>query len=75
MTVPRAVRKALGLQPGAKLEVRLGDRAQFIVTRVTTESFFNRFKGIGRKKAPWHSGREAFEKLRGPLGTEDVDAG
>jgi antitoxin PrlF len=73
ITVPRAVRKALGLHPGAKLEIRLGNSGEFIVTRVTTESFFSQFKGISQKKAPWRSGREALEKLRGPLGRGDVD--
>jgi antitoxin PrlF len=74
ITVPRAVRKALGMQPGAKLEVRLGDSGQFIVTRVTTESFFGQFKGIAKKKAPWPSGREALDKMRGSPGRGDVDA-
>jgi AbrB family looped-hinge helix DNA binding protein len=74
ITVPMAVRKALGLHPGAKLEVRLGHNAEFIVSRATDESFFSDFKGICRKKAPWRSGREAIEKLRGNVGDGDVDS-
>jgi bifunctional DNA-binding transcriptional regulator/antitoxin component of YhaV-PrlF toxin-antitoxin module len=69
-----AVRKALGLHPGAKLEVRLGHTGEFIVSRATDESFFSEFKGICRKKAPWRSGREAIEKLRGDVDDGDVDS-
>jgi AbrB family looped-hinge helix DNA binding protein len=74
ITVPVAVRKALGLHPGAKLDIRLGNNAEFIVSRATGKSFFSEFKGICRKKAPWPSGREAVEKLRGPVGHGDVDS-
>jgi len=73
ITVPLAVRKALGLRPGAKLEIRLGKEAEFIVSKAADKSFFGQFKGVCRKQAPWKSGREAVDAMRGPAVRGDVD--
>ncbi len=73
ITVPLAVRKALGLRPGVKLEVRLGKDAEFVVSKAANKSFFSQFKGACRKQAPWKSGREAVDEMRGPVVRGDVD--
>jgi bifunctional DNA-binding transcriptional regulator/antitoxin component of YhaV-PrlF toxin-antitoxin module len=72
MTVPLAVRKALGLRPGAKLEISLRGDAEFVVSKAIEENFFLRFKGIRQKKAPFKSGDAALEQLRGSVAASDA---
>ena len=64
ITVPRVVRKALGLSPGTRLEVKLRSPGGFLVTKSAIEDFFGRFKGVARRRARWHSGDEAVAALR-----------
>lgn len=72
ITVPIAVRKALGLHPGTKLEVRIGGEGEFVVSKARNESFFAKFKGTG-KKSLWRTSEEAIEALRGRVMEGDVD--
>jgi AbrB family looped-hinge helix DNA binding protein len=67
ITVPIEIRKALALRPGVKLQVRLGKKAEFIVSKATTESVFAQFRGVARRRAPWKSGDAARDVLRGPI--------
>ncbi len=67
ITVPIEIRKALALHPGAKLRVRLGQQAEFIVSKETGESVFAKFRGVAQRRAPWKTGDAAREALRGPL--------
>ena len=64
ITVPVKIRKALALRPGAKLTIRLGKESEFIVSKATEESFFARFQGMAKARAPWKSGDAARDKLR-----------
>ncbi len=65
ITVPVEIRKALGLRPGVKLDVRLGKNSEFIVSKSAARSFFTQFQGVARKRAPWESGDAARNALRG----------
>jgi AbrB family looped-hinge helix DNA binding protein len=67
ITVPVEIRKALALHPGVKLQVRLGKKAEFIVSKAPRESVFAQFRGVARKRAPWKSGDAAREALRSPI--------
>lgn len=71
ITVPLAVRKALGLRAGTKLELRLRKDAEIILSKAAKESHFSKFKGMCRKGAPWQSGQEAVNKLRGSISAGD----
>ena len=46
ITVPAAVREALGLVPGTKLELELGPRGTFIARKAVGSGFFARFQGL-----------------------------
>lgn len=71
ITVPVEIRKALALRPGAKLKIRLGKNSEFIVSKVAG-SFFARFQGVARRRAPWKSGDAARDALRGHVSKGDV---
>lgn len=64
ITVPIKIRKALALRPGAKLTVRLGKESEFIVSKASEDSFFARFQGMAKDRAPWKSGDAARKALR-----------
>lgn len=66
ITVPIEIRKALALRPGVKLQVRLGKKAEFIVSKAARESVFAQFRGMARQRSPWKSGDDARDALRGP---------
>ncbi len=72
ITVPVEIRKALALWPGVKLDVRLGKNSEFIVSKSAAGSFFARFQGIARKRAPWESGDAARNALRGRAAKGDL---
>ena len=67
ITVPIEIRRALALRPGVKLQVRLGKKAEFIVSKAERESVFAQFRGIARQRATWKTGDAAREALRGPI--------
>ena len=65
ITVPVQVRRALGLKPGSRLEVRLGQKGDFIVTKAAEKDFFGQFRGICSRRSRWASGDQAIRELRG----------
>jgi AbrB family looped-hinge helix DNA binding protein len=67
ITVPIEIRKALALRPGVKLRVRLGKKAEFIVSKDASKSVFAQFRGMARHRSPWKSGDAARDALRGPI--------
>jgi AbrB family looped-hinge helix DNA binding protein len=67
ITVPIEIRKALALRPGVKLQVRLGKKAEFIVSKAARESVFAQFRGMARQRSQWKSGDAARDALRGPI--------
>jgi AbrB family looped-hinge helix DNA binding protein len=67
ITVPIEIRRALALRAGVKLKIRLGKNSDFIVTKAADDSFFRRFQGMAKSHAPWKSGDDARDKLRGPI--------
>lgn len=74
VTVPRRLRDELGLTPGTKLEFELRDGGELVCRKAAQQSFFARFRGMGRnKKLPYRTGDEAVEVLRGPVEKGDVD--
>ena len=73
-TVPIKIRKALALRPGVKLQVRLGQKAEFIVSKAAGESVFAKFRGVARRRAHWKTGDAAREALRGPITKGDAKA-
>jgi AbrB family looped-hinge helix DNA binding protein len=74
ITVPRAIREKLGLVAGTKIELEPGPEGTFIGRKTAQESFFARFKGIGRRaRVPYRDSAAALDALRGPVGQGDVD--
>ncbi len=74
ITVPIEIRKALALRPGVKLQVRLGKHSDFVVSKSMANSFFARFQGVARKRAPWKSGDAARAAQRGHVAKGDVSS-
>ena len=74
ITVPAAVREALGLVPGTKLELELGPRGTFIARKAVGSGFFARFQGLAAgARVPYKDSRPATDLLRGPVAKGDVD--
>lgn len=46
LTIPKSVRKALGLRPGAVIEIRV-EAGEFIGKRVSVEDVFVKWRGRG----------------------------
>jgi AbrB family looped-hinge helix DNA binding protein len=67
ITVPIQIRRALALRPGVKLQVRLGQKAEFIVSKAPGVSVFAKFRGVARQRAPWKTGDAARDALRGSV--------
>jgi AbrB family looped-hinge helix DNA binding protein len=65
ITVPVQVRRALGLKAGSRLEVRLGQRGDFIVTKAAEKDFFGQFRGTCSRRSRWPNGDQAIRELRG----------
>lgn len=65
ITVPVQVRRALGLKPGSKLDVRLGSKGDFVVTKAVEKDFFGQFRGSCKSRSRWASGDQAIRELRG----------
>lgn len=74
ITVPVEIREALGLEPGTRIDIRLGPSGTFLATKAKGTSFFAKFKGVASKKRlPYADSKEAMELLRGKVPSEDVD--
>ena len=72
ITVPAAIREAIGLSAGTKMELKLGPAGTFVARKATEESHFAKFRGIGAKRGPG-TGQKAMEVLRGRVERGDVD--
>ncbi|MEY3480994.1 MAG: prlF antitoxin for toxin YhaV toxin [Verrucomicrobiota bacterium] len=72
ITVPAAIREAIGLSAGTKIELKLGPAGTFVARKATKESHFAKFRGIGAKRGPGTS-QKAIEALRGRVERGDVD--
>ncbi len=74
ITVPVEIREALGLEPGTRIEIRMGSSGTFVATKAKETSFFAKFKGAAdNRKAPYADSVEAMDLLRGKVPTGDVD--
>jgi antitoxin PrlF len=71
ITVPASIRRAIGLGPGTRIELKLGPAGTFVARKATKESHFAKFRGIGAKRGP--GSREAMEMLRGRVERGDID--
>ena len=72
ITVPAAIRQAIGLSPGTQIELKLGPGGTFIARKSAKKSHFEKFRGIGAKRGPRGS-RAAMDLLRGRVERGDVD--
>lgn len=72
LTLPVEVRRALGIDAGAVLEIELGEEGRIVLRKKPTRGFFDQFVGLKAREAPFASGDEAREALRvaedGPAG-------
>ena len=64
LTLPRAVRHALGIDAGTVLEVEVGGEGSVVLRKKATPGFFDQFVGLKAKGAPFASGDDAREALR-----------
>ncbi len=64
LTLPVEVRRALGIDAGAVLEVELGEEGRIVLRKKPTPGFFDQFVGLKAREAPFASGDEAREALR-----------
>ena len=72
ITVPAAIREAIGLTAGTKIDLELGPSGTFVARKAADESHFAKFRAIGAKRGPGN-GREAMKILRGRVERGDVD--
>lgn len=72
ITVPAAIREAIGLTPGTRIELRLGGPGAFVARKAAKESHFAKFRGIAAKRGLGGS-KEAMESLRGRVERGDID--
>ena len=74
ITVPVEIREALGLEPGTRIDIRLGPSGTFLATKAKETSFFAKFRGVaGKRKVPYGNSVEAMDLLRGNVPSGDVD--
>ena len=64
LTLPQAIRHALGIDAGTVLEVELGAEGSVVLRKKATPGFFDQFVGLKARNAPFASGDEAREALR-----------
>lgn len=64
VTLPQAVRHALGIDTGTVLEVECGELGCIVLRKKTVPGFFEDFAGLKAKGAPFASGDAAREALR-----------
>lgn len=72
ITVPAEIRKAIGLHPGTRMELRLGPKGTFVASKKADRSFFDKFRGMA-KKGSLGASKDAMMKLRGAVEKGDVD--
>jgi antitoxin PrlF len=74
ITVPVEIREALGLEPGTRIDIRLGPSGTFLATKAKEVSFFAKFKGVaGKRNLPYADSVNAMDLLRGKVSLGDVD--
>ena len=64
LTLPIEVRRALGIDAGAVLEVELGGEGSIVLRKKPSPGFFDQFVGLKARGAPFASGDAAREALR-----------
>lgn len=72
ITVPAAIREAIGLTAGTEIEVQLGPSGTFVARKAARQSHFAKFRGIAARRGPGKS-EEAMNILRGRVERGDVD--
>jgi antitoxin PrlF len=64
VTIPKAMRDALGIRPGVQVEFELED-SRIIVTKHVPEDALRKWRGYLRGKTPFATVDEMMEALRG----------
>lgn len=72
ITVPAAIREAIGLTAGTEIDLELGPAGTFVARKASKESHFAKFRGIASKRGPGSS-KEAMQLLRGRVEHGDID--
>jgi bifunctional DNA-binding transcriptional regulator/antitoxin component of YhaV-PrlF toxin-antitoxin module len=67
VTVPLAVMKAARLRAGDRIRFESQGDGRIVVTPILSKRDLSRFVGLWRSQAPYASGQEALDDLRGPF--------
>lgn len=64
VTLPKAIREAIGVATGARLNIRLGREGEVILSKDVEPGFYGKFLGRCAEQTPFASGDEAVRVLR-----------
>ncbi|MFM8886172.1 MAG: AbrB/MazE/SpoVT family DNA-binding domain-containing protein [Chthoniobacterales bacterium] len=72
ITVPAAIREAIGLTAGTEIDLELGPAGTFVARKAAKKSHFATIRGIASTRGPGNS-TQAMKTLRGQVERGDVD--